>query len=496
MAVDYRGLNQTLLFNAVEMPSCANLISDLGAFSGRLSALDLASGFFQLPVAAESQHLLAFNTPDGRLMQFTVLPFGVSVGPALFQQTLQMALRGLSDCCLAYVDDILVFSRTAADDPLELENHLAELDRVFKALAKAGLTVRLEKCQLAQTHVKYLGYELDGRGIRPSPSLTNSMIAMADPTTPKETRSIIGCFGFFRTHLPNSAEDFGLLTPLTTMDQRGFDAAWGPQHHDACDRLRRMLTQRPILAMPRKDAVYRVATDASDLGLGAMVTIDADANGPAGVVAFLSRVWTKAEKSYSVGEREALSLVYALKKCRQEWLVGQKVVVCSVDNQGIIQVFAKSEPIGRVARWVLGCSEFPLQLVYLPGPLTFVPDTLSRLLPKNTVWQNAVAAVTKIDKDGVASVRGKIGQALLQSFKVDLHDHPEFKVMAGSPRVVGCIRSAFCGDGAAAAVATARVLEHALDETQPVTSPMVYGESADKSPGGALACALLERWVR
>ena len=43
MAVDYRGLNQTLTFNAVEMPSCANLISDLGAFSGRLSALDLAS---------------------------------------------------------------------------------------------------------------------------------------------------------------------------------------------------------------------------------------------------------------------------------------------------------------------------------------------------------------------------------------------------------------------------------------------------------------------
>ena len=129
--VDYRVLN------SVTKPHYLELIDQLGK-SKYYTTLDLASGYWQIKVHANSQEKTAFTTHQD-LFEFRVMPFGVMNAPAVFQQLMQRVLSGLQSVSV-YLDDVIVYSAT-------LEEHVSHLRIVFGRLRTAGLKLNPTKCK-------------------------------------------------------------------------------------------------------------------------------------------------------------------------------------------------------------------------------------------------------------------------------------------------------------------------------------------------------------
>ena len=131
--------------------------------------IDLSQAYQQLQLEESSAQYLTINTPMG-LYQYTRLPFGVALAPAIFQRAMDMILQGVD----GYIDDILV---TGVTD----EQHLERLEEVLKRLKTNGLRVKREKCAFFQNSVEYLGHLVDAAGLHTLPSKVEAILQAPDP---------------------------------------------------------------------------------------------------------------------------------------------------------------------------------------------------------------------------------------------------------------------------------------------------------------------------
>ena len=113
------------------------------------STLDLAKGYWQVPLSEFARPITAFVTADG-LYEFNVLPFGICVAPAIFQRTLNQCLTGLT-FARVYIDDIIVFSHS-------LNEHRSHLAAVFQCLSVFNLVLNVKKCNFFKPDVKLIPF--------------------------------------------------------------------------------------------------------------------------------------------------------------------------------------------------------------------------------------------------------------------------------------------------------------------------------------------------
>uniref|UniRef100_A0A1X7T3B8 Reverse transcriptase domain-containing protein n=1 Tax=Amphimedon queenslandica TaxID=400682 RepID=A0A1X7T3B8_AMPQE len=137
LCVDYRQLNQVTKFDAYPMPRVEELLDTIGD-AEFITTLDLAKGYWQVPVNEKDREKTAFTSPRG-LYQFKTMPFGLSGAPATFQRMMDEILRGTETFAGVYLDDIVIHSSIWRD-------HLNQLTDVLKRLDDAGLTIKLKKC--------------------------------------------------------------------------------------------------------------------------------------------------------------------------------------------------------------------------------------------------------------------------------------------------------------------------------------------------------------
>jgi Reverse transcriptase (RNA-dependent DNA polymerase) len=146
--VDYRRLNEVTIPDTYRLPRQDDTMDALGG-STMFSVLDLSHGFHQLPLDKTSRAKTAFSTRRG-LYQWTTVPFGIRNGPAAFQRLLDSVLAGLTfECCILYLDDIIVYSKS-------FEQHLDALDKVFTALRDARLKLNASESSFGVNRVTYL----------------------------------------------------------------------------------------------------------------------------------------------------------------------------------------------------------------------------------------------------------------------------------------------------------------------------------------------------
>ena len=363
--VDFRKLNSITKKDAQPIPRIDDTLETL-AGSCYFSTLDLASGYWQVPVEESDRSKTAFSTPFG-LYQFKVMPFGLCNAPATFQRLMEKVLSGLHwSMALVYLDDIIVFSRT-------VDEHFQRLHKVFRALKQAGLKVKAKKCHLFQNKVRYLGYIISSDGIATDPDKITSITRWPVPANVKEVRQFLGLSSYYRKFIQSFAQIAASLFQLTESKRHW---AWSEKCQESFQSLKDCLTQPPILSFPQFNLQFILDVDASGEGIGAVLSQVDPVNQQETVIAYASRVLTKQERKYCTTRRELLALVWGVRYFRP-YLFG-KAFIARTDHRSLNWLKSFREPEGQLARWLQILEQYDLQVVHRPGKRHLNADALSR----------------------------------------------------------------------------------------------------------------------
>ena len=358
MCVDYRAVNKLTVRNSYPLPRIDDMLDKLSG-SSIFTCLDLQQAYHQVRLNEEDIPKTAFVTPIG-LFEYKVLPFGLCNAPSTFQALMNSILGPeLRHCCLVYLDDIIVFSKTP-------EEHLQQLRTVLQKLQKAQLYAKLSKCEFGLKKVKFLGHVVSNMGIQPDEDKIRLVRDWPTPRNVKECRQFVGLAQYFRKFVQGFAT---MIAPLTALFRQNATFVWTAECQEAFDMAKRALTAATCLKLPDDDSPFTVVCDACKIGIGAVLLQE---HRP---VAFEGRKLTPAEQTWGTTEQEMLAVVHHLEKWRC-YLDGRKFTVIT-DHQPNTWFESQKVLTPRLCRWYERIRSFDFDWQYKPGRIN-VADPLSR----------------------------------------------------------------------------------------------------------------------
>jgi hypothetical protein len=357
------------------IPRLEDLLVKLGG--GKLySKLDMSHAYNQLLLDEESQNILTLNTHKG-LFRVNRLAFGVSSAPAIFQRTVE-SLVGNIPGVVCYLDDILIAGQTEAE-------HVDRLTEVLQRLGNAGLRLKREKCVFMVPEVEYIGHKLSAEGVAPLSEKIEAIQKVPVPRNVSDLQTYLGLLNYYHRFLPNVS---GILAPLHELLRKGVVWRWGNRQQTAFEASKRLLQSDRVLVHYQSDQELVVNCDSSGFGVGAVLSHRLS-DGSERPISFASRSLSTAEKNYSALDREALAVMFAVRKFHR-YLMGRKFSIVT-DHKPLIFLFSevKSTPqmsSARRLRWSLELGAYDYQIVFRSGKENQNADALSRL-PLETVGE-------------------------------------------------------------------------------------------------------------
>ena len=365
ICVDYRRLNSVSEFDAYPMPRIHDLIDLLGK-AKFITTLDLTKGYWQVPVAKPSRHKTAFATPFG-LFQFNVMPFGLRGAPATFQRLMDAVTQGLGECCSAYLDDLIIFSSS-------WEDHIDDVRKVMAKLQEAGLTAKPGKCVFGAAKCKYLGHIVGNGAVEPEPSKVKAVVEFPLPNTKTEMRAFLGLTGYYRRFIPNYASLAAGLTDMTKKTAPT-QVEWTTSTHKAFKELQHALCSSPLLRSPDFSRPFILQTDASERGVGAVLSQRSD-QGEEHPIAYFSKKLQPREEKYSTIEKECLAIKVAPHAFRT-YLIGRQFTV-ETDHRSLIWLDKLKDSNSRLSRWSLSLQPYDFTVAHRSGADNGNADSLSQ----------------------------------------------------------------------------------------------------------------------
>ena len=317
----------------------------------------------------KSKELVTINTHKG-LFRNTRLPFGVASAPAIFQRTMDCILQGMSRVH-CYIDDILITGETDME-------HLQNLEEVLRRLKEHGITVKKSKCQFLCESVEYLGHIIDKDELHAAPSKMQAVLNAPAPTCVKELQSFLGLINYYGRFIPNLAT---LLHPLNQLLKKTVQWKWSQKCQVAFQEAKERLISVEVLVHYDPALTIRLATDTSAYGLGAVIS-HVLPNGSEKPIALASRTLSFAECNYSQIEKEALAIIFGIKKFHQ-YLYGRNFTLIT-DHKPLVTILGPKAGIptlaaARLQRWAIHLSAYSFSIEFRGTEKHGNADGLSRL---------------------------------------------------------------------------------------------------------------------
>lgn len=267
---------------------------------------------------------------------------------------------------LIYIDDILVYSES-------FEDHLDHLEKLFLRLREANLKLKTTKCRFGVNQVKFLGFVISPEGIIPHEENIKAVKDYPVPKNPKEVRRFLGLASHYRKFIPGYST---LADPINKLIKKNVKCEWTRTCDEGYKKIIGCLTSPPLLAFPDFSKQFHLATDASGVGLGA-VLIQYDDSGNERVIAYASRNLRPSERNYPAIELECLAIVWACEQFRQ-YLYGRKFRILS-DQNPLAYLENMRMKSTRIQKWRLQLAEYDKEIVYRKGSENANADALSRI---------------------------------------------------------------------------------------------------------------------
>lgn len=365
--IDFRGLNGITVKNKYPLPLINSAFAPLHGCTV-FTKLDLRNAYHLVRIREGDEWKTAFNTPMGHY-EYLVMPFGLTNAPAVFQALINDLLRDMINrFVFVYLDDILIFSRS----PTEHELHVRQ---VLQRLLENKLFVKAEKCVFHVPSVSFLGYIIAQGQVQMDAAKVAAVSEWPVPSNVKQLQRFLGFANFYRRFIRNYSR---IVSPLTALTSTSRTFQWSPEAEAAFTELKRRFVSAPVLIQPDPTLQFTLEVDASDSGVGAVLSQRSPADNKLHPCAFFSRRLSPAERNYDIGNRELLAVKLALEEWRHLLEGSDQPFIVWTDHKNLSYIQSAKRLNPRQARWALFFGRFNFCLTYRPGSRNVKPDALSR----------------------------------------------------------------------------------------------------------------------
>ena len=373
--IDFRVINDaTISPEGWPIPNIAELIREIGRKHARIfGVMDMTSGYHQTPLAESHKHWTSFITPDG-MYEWNRVPMGLKGAGSYFSRTVQASVLGglLHNIVESYLDDLIVWGT-------DEENFLDNLRTLLQRLRERNITLNPDKCRFGMSEVEFVGHTING-ATGQTHFTRNKLDRVRDFPKPKskgELKQFIGLANYFRAHV----RDLSMTThPLDQM-LAGYESRirhnvlkWTEETSAAFEKVRRDIDECPKLSFINPNWRIWLRTDASNYGIGAYL-FQVNDEGEEIPIEFLSKSLSLTQFNWSVPEKEAYGIFYALKKW--EHLLRDVNFILETDHENL--TYLNFEGSAKVKRWKMLCQEFDFEIRFIKGELNTIADAFSRL---------------------------------------------------------------------------------------------------------------------
>ncbi|GFX31026.1 retrovirus-related Pol polyprotein from transposon 17.6 [Trichonephila clavipes] len=345
MCIDYRKLNQKLVKDKFPLPIIEDVLDTLQE-AKVYSTLDLRNGFFHVDVDEDCRKYTSFIVPDGQF-EFNKVPFGLSTSPGVFQRYVSSIFRDLTrkGIVITYLDDLVIPAKNEQEG-------LEKLKIIFEVAKKYGLEIKFKKSQFLKKKIEFLGHIVESGTIKPSPTKTLAVRKFPEPTAIKQVQSFLGLTGYFRKYI----KDYSKITkPLSALTRKEnlfvFFFFFGTQQKEAFEKLKKIMSEGPILHLYKYGRKTELHTDACKQGYGVILLQEVE-DGKLHPIYYMSKKTRKQKK------RQPFKIV--------------------TDCSAFQKTMQKKELITRIARWSLQLEEFDYEIEHRAGSRMKHVDALSR----------------------------------------------------------------------------------------------------------------------
>ena len=361
--IDFRKLNSIAKKQIFPMPRTDEVLDSLGdAFY--FTTLDLASGYWQIPMNPDDMEKTAFCTRQGNF-EFRVMAMGLVNASFTFQMMMQLVLSGLQwQICMVYLDHVIVYSKS-------FDQHLINLRLVFDRFRSEGLKLKPKKCHFCKPEVLYLGHIVGKDGIRPNPDKVDTIRNYPVPTNCNEVRSFVALVSYYRCFVKDFAT---IASPLNALLKKGVQFAWSDECQVSLESLRDLLLTAPILTYPNFQERPSSHTAASNTGIGAILSQTID--GVEKTIALASRSPKPHKRKYATIERERPAIVRGIKHF-QPYLYGREFDIVT-DHNPVKWLDNAQDPHSRLSRWLLALQSYAFIIKHRPGKVHCNVDTFKK----------------------------------------------------------------------------------------------------------------------
>uniref|UniRef100_A0AAR2J3M5 Gypsy retrotransposon integrase-like protein 1 n=1 Tax=Pygocentrus nattereri TaxID=42514 RepID=A0AAR2J3M5_PYGNA len=367
--IDYRGLNDITKKYAYPLPLIPVALEQLRGAS-YFTKLDLRSAYNLVRIREGDEWKTAFTTTRGHY-EYLVMSYGLSNAPSVFQAFMNDVFREfLNKFVIVFIDDILIFSP-------DFSSHVNHVRQVLLRLQENNLYAKAEKCEFHLQRVSFLGYVISSSGVLMSDDKVSAVTNWPKPGSVKELQRFLGFANFYRRFIRNFSSTAAPLTALLKGSPKKL--SWSDSAQGAFDALKLAFSTAPILKHPDPEKPFVVEVDASNTGVGAVLSQRSGIPLKLHPVAFFSRKLSPAERNYGIGDRELLAVKLALEEWRH-WLEGAAHPFTVLTDHKNLEYLKSAKRINsRQARWSLFFSRFDFSISFRPGQRNTKADALSRI---------------------------------------------------------------------------------------------------------------------
>ena len=365
--VDYRKLNEITKRNRYPLPLMDEVLARVQGCR-YMTRLDVIAAFNKLRMDEGSEDYTTFATSLGAY-KYRVLPFGLTNGPASFQQYMNDVLfEYLNDFAQAYMDDILIYSKS-------FKEHRHHVRSVFQKLRDAGLQVDIHKCEFHVQKTKFLGLIVTTEGLEMDPAKIEAVKTWKPPTHLKGVQAFVGFCNFYRRFIKDFSK---IVKPLTQLSHRQAPFEWSSTCNAAFELLKQAMQEAPVLRHYNPDKEAILEADASDYVTGGILS-QYDDEGILHPVAYYSKKMLPAECNYHIYDKELLAIIRCLEAWRPELEATAIPVKVFTDHKGLEYFMQAQKLTRRQARYLETLSEFNFKIVYRSGKQNEKADALTRM---------------------------------------------------------------------------------------------------------------------